>query len=53
MLKVLEVEQGRNNNQLVDDEDWVPDDVLINNVGDCVENTNTSEVDSPKDGVKT
>ncbi|KAF0754430.1 ubiquitin carboxyl-terminal hydrolase 25-like [Aphis craccivora] len=50
MLKVLEVEQGRNNNQLVDDEDWVPDDVLINNVGDCVENTNTSEVDSPKDG---
>lgn len=48
----IEGEQGRNNNQLVDDEDWVPDDVLINDVGDYVENTNTSDVDSPKDGGK-
>ncbi|KAE9521404.1 hypothetical protein AGLY_018226 [Aphis glycines] len=48
----IEVEQGRNNNQLVDNEDWVPDDVLINDVGDYVENTNTSDVDSPKDGGK-
>ncbi|KAE9522416.1 hypothetical protein AGLY_017175 [Aphis glycines] len=48
----IEGEQGRNNNQLVDDEDWVPDDVLINDVGDYVENTNTSDVDSPKDGSK-
>ncbi|KAE9530107.1 hypothetical protein AGLY_011569 [Aphis glycines] len=46
----IEGEQGRNNNQLVDDEDWVPDDVLINDVGDYVENTNSSDVDSPKDG---
>ncbi|KAF0697217.1 Helitron like N domain-containing protein, partial [Aphis craccivora] len=30
----IEGEQGRNNNQLVDDEDWIPDDVLINDVGD-------------------
>ncbi|KAE9542423.1 hypothetical protein AGLY_003284 [Aphis glycines] len=34
----IEGEQGRNNNQLVDDEGWVPDDV-----GDYVENTNTSD----------
>ncbi|KAF0717841.1 Helitron like N domain-containing protein, partial [Aphis craccivora] len=45
----IEGEQGRNNNQLVDDEDWVADDVLINDVGDYVENTNTSNVDSPYD----
>ncbi|KAF0725970.1 ATP-dependent DNA helicase, partial [Aphis craccivora] len=44
--------QGRNNSQLVDDEDWVLDDVLINDVGDYVENTNTSDVDSLKDGGK-
>ncbi|KAF0753083.1 ELKS/Rab6-interacting/CAST family member 1-like, partial [Aphis craccivora] len=48
----IEGEQGLNNNQLVDDEDWVPDDVLINDVGDYVENTNTSDVDSPKDDGK-
>lgn len=48
----IEREQGCNNNQLVDDEDWVPDDVLINDIGDYVENTNTSDVDSPKNGGK-
>ncbi|KAF0747465.1 ATP-dependent DNA helicase, partial [Aphis craccivora] len=48
----IEAEQGHNNNLVQDEEDWVPDDILINYVGDYMETTNIQDVDVPKDGGK-
>jgi hypothetical protein len=47
----IEGKQWCNHNQVKDDEDWVSDDVLLNDVRNYVENTNTNtpNVDSPKD----
>jgi len=42
-------EQGNDNNLVQEDEDWVPDDELLKDVGDYEETTNTADVDKPKE----
>jgi hypothetical protein len=48
----VEAEQDRNENGIQDEKDWVPDDRLLNDIGDYVEPTDNPDDVGPKDGCK-